>query len=398
MMAKPDIGEKKILILCDYYLPGYKSGGGMRTIVNMVDRLKNKFDFFIVTRDHDGKLDKRRYKTVEINQWNLVQGAKVFYLSKDNVKISKIRELIIGVKPDVVYSNSYFATLTLHLLILKKLRAIPQIKVILAPCGELSEGALNLKAAKKNAFIRLAKRLRLYNNIIWKASTELEQKEIEIVRGKDDTVFIAADMLPRSMLEDYSPKLKPEKTKGQAKLVFLSRFVRKKNLKWLLDNLSLSDIHGNLQIDVYGPLEDARYWSECEKVIETLPKNIRVEAKGSVPHEDVLPTLAKYHFYIMPTLGENFGHIFLEAMAAGCPLIISDQTPWLDLQEKGIGWDLSLQKPEKWIETLNYCIDLEQPGYADLSNNARKFAVSILTDKTIEEDTLKVLNSALETV
>lgn len=393
---KPDVREKKILILCDYYLPGYKSGGGMRTIVNMVDCLKNNFEFFIVTRDHDGKLDRRQYKTVEINQWNLIQGAKVFYLSKDNVKISKIRELIIEIKPDAIYSNSYFATLTLYLLILKKLKAIPKIKVILAPCGELSAGALNLKAAKKNAFIRLAKRLKLYNNIIWKASSELEQKEIEAVKGKDDKILIAADMLPRTMFDDYKSELKPEKIRGQAKMVFLSRFVKKKNLKWLLENLS--DICGNLQIDVYGPLEDAGYWSECEKIIETLPKNIVVEAKGSVPHEDVLPTLAKYHFYVMPTLGENFGHIFLEAMAAGCPLIISDQTPWLDLYEKGIGWDLSLQKPEKWIETLNYCIDLEQLGYTDLSNNARKFAVSVLTDKKIEEDTIKVLNSALETV
>ena len=43
-----------ILVICDYYLPGFESGGAMRTIVNMVDRLADEFRFRIVTRDHDG--------------------------------------------------------------------------------------------------------------------------------------------------------------------------------------------------------------------------------------------------------------------------------------------------------------------------------------------------------
>ncbi len=384
----------KILILCDYYLPGYKSGGGMRTIVNIVDRLKNRYEFFIITRDHDGKLDRRQYTTVKINQWNSVRDAEVFYLSKDNLKISKIRELILQVKPDVIYSNSYFATLTLYLLVLRKLKVIPRINIILAPCGELSEGALRLNPEKKNAFIRLAKFFDLYGNIIWKASSELEKEEIETVKGSDGKIFIAPDMLPRAIFENYKSSIKPYKNSGEAKMIFLSRFMKKKNFKWLLENLS--GIKEKLEIDIYGPLEDEDYWNKCERIIETLPKNIRIEAKGSVPHEEVLPTLAKYHFFIMPTLGENFGHIFLEALAAGCPLIISDRTPWLKLEEKGIGWDLPLDKPDEWIEKLNLCIRLEQSTYSQLSNNARQFALMVLNDKKYEEDTLTILNRGLE--
>jgi glycosyltransferase involved in cell wall biosynthesis len=386
--------KKKIFILCDYYLPGYKSGGGMRTIVNMVDRLKNRFEFFIITRDYDGKLDRRQYTTVKINQWNSVQGAEVFYLSKDNLKISKIRELILKVKPDVIYSNSYFATLTLYLLILKKLTAIPKVNIILAPCGELSAGALQLNPQKKNAFNKLAKLFDLYGNIIWKASSELEREEIESAKGSGGKIFIAPDMLPRAIFENYESSIKPCKTGGAVKMIFLSRFMKKKNFKWLLENLS--GIKGYLEIDIYGPLEDAEYWDKCKMIIETLPKNIKIEAKGSVPHEKVLATLAAYHFFIMPTLGENFGHIFLEALAAGCPLIISDRTPWLKLEEKGVGWDLSLDNSEQWIQKLNYCIDLDQSGYSKLSNNARQFAVAVLNDRKYEEDTLRLLNFGLE--
>lgn len=394
-MSKPNSENKsnKILVLCDYYLPGYKSGGGMRTIVNMVERLGDRFKFFIITRDHDGKLDRQQYTTVEINQWNLIKGAKVFYLSKDNIKISKLRELITQVEPDLIYTNSYFATFTIYLLLLKKLKLIPNFRVVLAPCGELSEGALGLNSIKKKPFIKLAKLYDLYKNIIWKASTELEKDEIDSIKGSGGEIFIAPDMLPQTIFADYQPEMKPQKKRGQVKMIFLSRFMKKKNFKWLLENLT--SIEGELEIDIYGPLEDAEYWRKCEKIIESLPENIKIKARGSVPHEEVLATLVKYHFFIMPTLGENFGHIFLESLAAGCPLIISDKTPWLALEKKEIGWDLSLEKPETWSEKLNYCISLDQNNYSKLSDNARKFAESLLNDQANEQDTLKVLNFGL---
>jgi glycosyltransferase involved in cell wall biosynthesis len=390
---QPETKGNKILILCDYYLPGYKSGGGMRTIVNMVDRLKDKFEFFIITRDHDGKLDRQQYTNVKINQWNSIRGAQVYYLSKDNLKISKIRELIIKVNPNLIYSNSYFATLTFYLLILKKLSLIPNTNLILAPCGELSQGALQLNSGKKKAFIKAASLFDLYKNIVWKASSELEKKEIEVIKGSGGNVFIAPDMLPRTIFEEFRAGIKPKKSSGEVKMIFLSRFMKKKNFKWLLENLK--GIKGKLEIDIYGPLEDADYWENCKKIIETLPDNIKIESRGSVPHEKVLPTLAAYHFFIMPTLGENFGHIFLEALAAGCPLIISDRTPWLELEKKGIGWDLSLNYSDIWIQKLNFCIHLDRESYSQLSDNARQFAVSVLNDKKYEEDTLRILENSL---
>lgn len=384
---------RKILVLCDYYLPGYKSGGGMRTIVNMIDCLKDKYEFFVITRDHDGKLDRKQYTTVVINQWNTVRGSQVFYLSKDNITISKLRELIAVVKPDLIYSNSYFATLNFYLLLLKRLNVIKDINIIVAPCGELSEGALKLNSAKKRTFLKLAKTINLNKNIIWKASSELEKREIELLEARSIEIFIAPDMLPPKIFEHFDIGLKPRKIRGQVKMIFLSRFMKKKNFNWLLKNLS--SIKGELIIDIYGPLEDAEYWNESEKIIKTLPGNIKIESKGSVPHEKVLETLIEYHFFIMPTLGENFGHIFLEALAAGCPLLISDRTPWLNLEEKEIGWDLSLDKPSDWVAKLNYCISLDESSYKRFSTKAREFAIGVLEDELIKEKTVAVLESGL---
>jgi hypothetical protein len=97
----------KILFVIDYYLPGYKSGGGMRTIVNIVERLGDKYEFFILTRDHDGKLDKTPYNTVKINEWNKIGKAQVFYFSADNLKLRVFKRIIKEVEPQVIYLNSF---------------------------------------------------------------------------------------------------------------------------------------------------------------------------------------------------------------------------------------------------------------------------------------------------
>ncbi len=376
------------------YLPGYKSGGGMRTIVNMVERLHDIYDFWIITRDHDGKSDQQPYKNVRINEWNNTQNAQIFYLPKDNIQIWKLRELIFRLKPSIIYFNSYFATLTVYVLILRRLKLIPNINIIIAPCGELSDGGLSLKTKKKKSFITIAKLSRIYQKVIWKASSQLEEREIKRITNKDENVFIAPDITPKTILLDFNPNSKPRKISGKARLIFLSRFMRTKNFKFLVENLT--GIKGDLIIDVWGPLEDLQYWEECLKIIKKLPSNIKIEAKGAVPFEEVTNKLLEYHFFVLPTLGENFGHVILEALAAGCPLLISDQTIWVNLKEKGIGWDIALDKPEEWQKIIDQIIGLNTAEYNQLSKKSREFAVEWLSHTSFVDDTKKVLDYALE--
>ena len=388
MTSSKKTGTKpKILIICNYYLPGYKAGGGLRTLVHMVERFKDKFDFCVITYDHD--LDQIPYSTVKINDWNQVEGARVFYLSKDKVKLSVLRELISKTAPGAIYINSIFSTLSIFLLILRRLKLIQKIPVIIAPEGELSEGALQLKANKKRAFINFAKSTGLYRNIIWKVTAEPEKLETESFKGRGGKIFTAPNMPSKSIFEEYRQDLKPKKNIGEAKMIFLSRYGRKKNLKWLIDNLN--EVEGSLEIDIFGPLEDEDYWKETQASIRALPGNVKVVYKGYVLHEEVLSTIFNYHFFVLPTLGENFGHVFVEALAAGCPLIISDRTPWVELETKKIGWDIPLENAERWKKIINQCINLDHMAYTSLSVSSRKFASEWLTNPEIEESTLNVL-------
>ena len=53
------------------------------------------------------------------------------------------------------------------------------------------------------------------------------------------------------------------------------------------------------------------------------------------------------------TSGENFGHAIIEALACGCPVIISDQTPWNDLESFGAGWVIPLDDEKRWKSVIN---------------------------------------------
>jgi glycosyltransferase involved in cell wall biosynthesis len=386
--------KKKILVFCDYYLPGYKCGGGMRTIANMVDRLGDRYDFFVVARDHDGPRDLIPYESVDFNNWNQIGNANVYYVPKNKINFVSFRKFISDVEPGAIYLNSIFGKPTRVILLLKKLGLITQ-KVILAPEGELSLGAIANKPIKKKTFLAANRIARLYDAIIWKVCSEMEKDEVELLKGIGGEIFIAPNMSPSIILPNYQQAKKPKKNSGELKLVFLSRFARKKNFKWFLENIS--KVIGKLEVDIIAPIEDEDYWQECLEVIATLPKNIKITHVGSVPYEHALEKLIGYHFFLLPTLGENFGHVFIEGLSAGCPIIASDRTPWLNLKEKGIGWDLPLENPELWLNTINYCINMNQDEYSKLSIQSRSYALNWLSDSSHEKATENVLKSALKT-
>ncbi len=108
---------------------------------------------------------------------------------------------------------------------------------------------------------------------------------------------------------------------------------------WLLE--VLRSVTGNIELDVIGPLEDEAYWRRCLAAIQQLPPAIVVRYRGEVPHDKVADELAGHHLMVLPTRHENFGHVILESLAVGRPVLISDQTPWRGLVEAGAGSGIS---------------------------------------------------------
>ncbi len=362
--------KKKIMIITGYYLPGIKGGGPIRSIKNLVDNLYDVYDFYIITSDRDlGDIEP--YSDVKKDEWVDVGDISVFYTNKENFTWKKISKTINSIDYDVLYLNSFFSfRFSIIPVILKRARKITRRPIILAPRGEFSTGAINLKRTKKWLFIKMIKLLKLYNNVIWHATTKEEEELIKQTIGKNVKVRTANNLTTNYSNLEYNKEL--YKDEGKAKFVFLSRIHPKKNLIQAVK--LLNNVKGEVEFNIYGPIEDNEYWRRCKKIIKVQPSNITVNYKGIAKHSELMTVFYNHHFLLFPTLGENFGHVISESLIGGCPVIISDKTPWKNLAELNIGWDISLYNNRELSETIQKCIDLNNEDYINLSYKAFLYA------------------------
>lgn len=359
----------KILTVADHFLPAYKAGGAVRTLANMARRLGGEFDFHILAGDRDLG-DREPFPGVNRDRWIHAHGCRLFYLSPGARSLASLRKIISQSGADVLYLNSFFSSLTVKLLLLRRLGLLPRLPAVIAPRGEFSPGAVALKGMKKRFFISTARIFGLYRGLLWQASSEHEQGDIR-KHFPQARVFIAPDMPPAQAAACPAGK---QKDSGCADFVFVSRLSRKKNVDYALR--LLGRLRGEVRFHLYGPVEEEAYHAECRAIAAQLPANVSCRFCGAVPHEEVAGLLGRYHFFLFPTRGENFGHVILEALGAGLPVIISDQTPWRDLAAKGAGWDLPLKREDLFMEALQECIDMSGRRYEELSRGAHRYAAA----------------------
>jgi glycosyltransferase involved in cell wall biosynthesis len=103
-----------------------------------------------------------------------------------------------------------------------------------------------------------------------------------------------------------------------------------------------------------------------------------VRHDGPRPHDQVLDVMAAHDFLVLPTLGENFGHAVVEALQAGLPVVVSDKTPWRDLEQVGSGWDLP-HDSSVWVRVLERCVDMDRDQHELLRLGARRYVSHILS-------------------
>lgn len=384
------IVKPRILVISPFYLPGYQSGA-LRTLANLVECLGDEFEFYVITEDHDVN-DQTPYTDVEIDAWNNIGKAKVFYLSAKSRTWKQLKKLYREIQPDAVYLNSFFFPAVIQYLTMRRFGLIEKKPTIITPKGELSAGALKVKAAKKKMFLASAELTGIYKDLIWQASVEDEQNEIRKTLKVKKEVFIVSDLPTKIYAENFKLKMKLKEA-GKVRFVFLSRIDPKKNIKTAIS--MLKNLEAEVVFDIFGPVAFPVYWQECLNLIKELPPRVQVNYQGLVTFEKVLETLSDAHFFLMPTLGENFGHVVIESLSAGTPVILSDKTPWLNLQAKNIGWDLSLEDKEGWQTVLRKCADMDNFEYQKMSAAARNFALGWLAMPETENKNREILRYAV---
>lgn len=369
--------KKKIILFTDWYMPAYKAGGPIQSCKNLVQLLKDTYEIYIITSDRDLG-DQHAFENVSINQWQkLDPSVSIIYLSPSHQNVSNYINMIQEVKAELVYLNSMFSpAFTIKpLLAFIKLKNRP--KLILAPRGMLRKGAIKYKYWKKLPFIKLLKWLPLSNKIVFHATDEQEMKDIQYYFPNSEKYLISN--VPN--LSFNSELQKKNKTKGQLKLVYLSRVSSIKNIHQLLEWLNKYPLEGKWSLDIYGLPESVSFGDLCKSLSTNLPVNWM----GGIESHLVPNLLSKYDVFILPTKGENFGHAIFEAFSVGLPVVISDQTPWKDLEKRKVGFDLPLDQPQQFINSLQFFLDMENAQYQEWSASSISFSKNYIKQSSFLE-------------
>ncbi|RLD79248.1 MAG: glycosyl transferase, partial [Bacteroidetes bacterium] len=289
---------KKILIFIDWFLPGYKAGGPIRSIANLTAQLSDEFEFFIISRNSD-YLAKNPYQSVKANQWVVfTENINVFYFSDDQLNIRNIKNLVKNTDFDKAYINGiysfYFSLLPVYLL--KKTGK----KVVVASRGMLSEHSFSSKNFKKKMFIFFANLTRFYQNVFFHVTNDQERKEVLKLIDNPRGFMIAPNLPPKVINQKPAKRIKKTAT---LKLVSIARISIEKNTLYALNVLANANYEGEIDFDLYGSIYQQEYWNKCLGIINRLPAHIKVIYKGELDNQKVAETLSKYHFSFLPSLG-----------------------------------------------------------------------------------------------
>lgn len=361
----------RILVLLQHFLPGEKAGGPVQSVAALVEELGDEFEFRIATSDRDLG-DREAYPGIGPGEWTLVNGTPVVYVRHGEFR-SRLAALLADPWHDAIYINSLFSRrFSIRPAALVRLGLARRVPIVLAPRGELGSGALAIRGGRKRLFLKVARAAGLHEEVRWHASTDAEAGEIR--RWFPGAVVGVA--LPFGRRTGASaPAERPAKRAGKLSAVFLSRISPKKNLDGALR--ALAGVRGEIDVSVVGPAEDAGYRRACEEIAAGLPGNVRVSFRGPVAHEDVRRVFEEHDAFLFPTWGENFGQVIAEALSAGCPAILGDDTPFRGAGDAGAGWVVDPADGRAITEALQCAVDEGAAEWARRSARARKWAEAV---------------------
>lgn len=356
------LNKPKILAFTDWYLPGHRAGGPITSMANLVNRVGAFVDFRIVCSDRDYMSDSP-YSDILPNRWTKMGHAEVCYLPPGELSKSGIRNILSLHPKHTVYINGVFSKYfsVTPLIEANKLRR----RIIIAPRGMFAPGALSIKAKKKRVFLNLAKFMGWYRQVDFHATHNGEADQIKEVVSRRARIHVIPN-LPN--LPNLDTK-RVNKTQNEINIFSVARIAKEKNTAFALEVLKQIPSSHKVRFHLVGPVYDTRYFEKCKEVAGSLPANVSVEFKGAMTPIQIEKEWANYHLFFLPTLGENYGHAIIEAMLNGLPVLISDKTPWKNLEDDHLGREASLNDPSKFVEYITKIAEMDESQYQSAFEN-----------------------------
>jgi glycosyltransferase involved in cell wall biosynthesis len=376
------MSERRLLICADWFAPGVRAGGPIRSLVNLSQLLASDVQVRVLTSDRDLG-ESAPYPGISVDQWVPWQpGIEVFYGTAASRR-AEFDRVLASFRPQAVYLNSMFSPAGTLWPLWRLSGQSAGTRVVLAPRGMLKPTALDRKGWKKKPVVSLLRRLGLTPGVVFHASSPDEIQEVGHWFPGHRVAHLP--MVPQCPLEQVPESQRPT---GMLSLCCVGRVHPIKNVHIALQAMRHLTVPAVLR--VLGPAEDRDYLVSCQRIVDSLPGFVRVEFCGVQSEAEVRRRLIESDAMILPTQGENFGHAIFESLAVGTPVIISDCTIWRDLVRQEAGWDLPLSRPEGFGEVLGQLARMSDAERSRWRQGALRLARGFMATHRFREDYLKL--------
>lgn len=230
---------------------------------------------------------------------------------------------------DVVHVHALFSFATIPG---SRASARAGVPFVLRPLGTLDPWSLGQRSWKKAPYLALVERKHLREAAAIHVTSESERSAIERL-GYGDKARVIPLGVP------VAPAARGARRAAGTRLLFLSRLHPKKNIPLLLDAVRAARDGGtSLELVIAGGGPDG-YRAELESRAKALGIDGEVRFVGHVEGAEKARLFSEADVFVLPSSQENFGIAVAEALAAGVPVIASDQVAIAqEVADAGAGW------------------------------------------------------------
>ncbi len=182
------------------------------------------------------------------------------------------------------------------------------------------------------------------------------------------------EVVPNGVEIIKNQKLKIKSQKEEKIILTVSRLVKKNGIEDLIKAYKFLITHysiKNIKLVIVGE-------GKLEKKLKELANQLEViegiEFVGKVQPENLAAYYSQADVFVRPSLSEGLGNVFLEAMAAGVPVIATPVGGIIDfLIESETGWFCRPKNPASVAEKIVYILDEKnKANVAQVVTNAQK--------------------------
>lgn len=329
------MSNKRILIFSTAYFP--LVGGAEVAVKEITDRITD-VDFDMVTlRFNKNHPSEEKFGNITIYRIN---SSKTLFPIKAVMFASKLhRENKYDAVWAIMAAYAGFAALFF------KMR-FPKVKYILTlqegdPIDYIKRRALFVYPIFKKIFLK-ADVVQVISNYLGDFARSMGYK------GRVEVIPNGVDVKKFSILNSQFSK-NPNTTT----LITTSRLVEKNGVGDIIDALEYLPENVSLKILGIGPLEN-----DLKLKIKNCKLEGRVEMLGFVDQEKIPEYLHNADIFIRPSLSEGMGNSFIEAMAAGLPVIATPVGGIVDFLHEGeTGLFCEVKNPKSIAEQVKKLID-----------------------------------------